>query len=160
MIASGHGGGCCSPLSASGIGRAAGEPGASCGRMWGCFLSPILPLSLKCGCCLLSLGSAASSFPPVVSWSGHSLGWLRLLQHRERGLGCTLRLSMEIQPLGCCFDDCLASARPWPVHRLAVALGRFLTLDLVVRCSSTSGDEIEFWCLGTLGWSPVYSTLR
>ena len=23
---------------------------------------------------LLSLGSAAASFPPVVSWSGHSLG--------------------------------------------------------------------------------------
>ena len=30
-----------------------------------------------------------------------------MLLHRERGLGCTLRLSMEIQPLGCCFDDCV-----------------------------------------------------
>ena len=46
------------------------------------------------------------------------------------------------------------------VHRLAVALGRFLTLDLVVRCSSTSGAEIEFWRPGTLCWSPVHSTLR
>ena len=112
MIASGHGGGRCSPLSASGIGRAAGEPGVSCGRIWGCFLSPILPLSLKCGCSVFSLfGSAASSFPPVVTWSGHSLGELRLLLHRERGLGCTMRLSMEIQPLGCCFDGCVLRLR-------------------------------------------------
>ena len=36
----------------------------------------------------------------------------------------------------------------------------FLTLDLVVRCSSTSGAEFEFWCPGTLCWSPVPSTLR
>ena len=48
---------------------------------------------------------------------------------------------------------------PWPVCRPAVALGRFLTLDLVVRCSSTSGAEIELWCPGTLCWSPVPSTL-
>ena len=35
-----------------------------------------------------------------------------------------------------------------------------MTLDLVVRCLSTSGAEIEFWCPGTLCWSPVSSTLR
>ena len=28
-------------------------------------------------------------------------------------------------------------------------VGVFLTLDLVVRCSSTSGAGIEFWCPGT-----------
>ena len=38
--------------------------------------------------------------------------------------------------------------------------GAFLSLDLVVRCSSTSGAEIEFWRPGTLCWSPVPSTLR
>ena len=38
--------------------------------------------------------------------------------------------------------------------------GVFLTLDLVVRCSSTSGAEFEFCCPGTLCWSPVPSTLR
>ena len=38
--------------------------------------------------------------------------------------------------------------------------GVFLTLDLVVRCSSTSGAEFEFWCPGTLCWSPLPSTLR
>ena len=54
---------------------------------------------------------------------------------------------------------CASLSLPWPVHRPAVALGRFLTLDLVVRCSSTSGAEIEFWCPGTLCWSPVHSTL-
>ena len=32
MTASGHGGGRCSPLSASGMGSAAGEPGVRCGR--------------------------------------------------------------------------------------------------------------------------------
>ena len=36
----------------------------------------------------------------------------------------------------------------------------FLTLDLVIRCSSTSGAEFEFWCPGTLCGSPVPSTLR
>ena len=50
MAASGHGGGHCSPLSASGMGSVAGEPGVRCGRI------------------------AASSFPPVVTWSGHSIG--------------------------------------------------------------------------------------
>ena len=71
---------------------------------------------------------------------------------------------MEIQPHGCCFDDCVLHLRlfalPWPAHRLAVSVGRFLMLDLVVCCSSTSGAEIEFWCPGTLCWSPVPSTLR
>ena len=38
--------------------------------------------------------------------------------------------------------------------------GVFLTFDLVVRCLSTSGAEFEFWCPGTLCWSPVPSTLR
>ena len=31
--------------------------------------------------------------------------------HQERGLGCTLRLSMEIQPHGCCFDACVLRLR-------------------------------------------------
>ena len=71
---------------------------------------------------------------------------------------------MEIQPLGCCFDSCVLCLR------LLVASvadspagghdGAFLTLDLVVRCSSTSGAEIEFWLPGTFCWSPVPSTLR
>ena len=59
---------------------------------------------------------------------------------------------------GSCF--CTSLSLPWPVRRPAVALGRFLTLNLVVRCSSTSGAVIEFWCPGTRCWSPVPSTLR
>ena len=48
------------------VGRVAGEPGVSGGVMCGRFLSPILPLSLECGCSVSSLWvSAASSFPPV-----------------------------------------------------------------------------------------------
>ena len=78
MTASGFGSGCYPPLSACGIGRAAGGPGVSGGRMWGRFFFFFVPhpsLPLKCGCSVSSLGgSAASSFPPVVSWSGHSLG--------------------------------------------------------------------------------------
>ena len=75
VAASGHGGGRCSPLSASGMGSAAGEPGVRCGRVSGRWLSPSLPLSLKCGCSVSSLvGSATSSFPPVVTWSVHSVG--------------------------------------------------------------------------------------
>ena len=62
------------PLAVSG-GRLASQAGVAVGCV-NVFLSPILPLSLKC---------AASSFPPVVSWSGHSLGFLWLLLHRERG---------------------------------------------------------------------------
>ena len=55
---------------------------------------------------------------------------------------------------------CASLSLPWLVRRPVVALGRFLTLDLVVRCSSTSGAEIEFWCPVTLCWSPVPSTVR
>ena len=74
MTASGLGGGRCSPLSTSGMGSVAVEPGVRCGRVWERLLSPSLPLSLKCGCSVSSLvGSAASSFPPVVAWSGHSI---------------------------------------------------------------------------------------
>ena len=47
---------------------------------------------------------------------------------------------------GSCFYASLSL--PWPVRRPAVALGRFLALDLVVCCSSTSGAVIEFWFLG------------
>ena len=82
--------------------------------------------------------------------------------HRKRGLRCGLRLSMEIQPHGCCFDACscvyASLSLPWPVLRPTVALGVFLMLDLVVRCSSTSGAGIEFWCPGTLCGSPVPCT--
>ena len=75
MTSSGNGGGRCSPLSASGMGSAAGESGVRCSRVWGRLLSPSLPLSLKCGCSVSSLlGSAASSFLPVVTWSGRSVG--------------------------------------------------------------------------------------
>ena len=75
VTASGHGGGRSSPLSASGMGCAASEPGVRCRRVWGRLLSPSLSLSLKCGCSVSSLvGSAASSFPPVVTWSGHGVG--------------------------------------------------------------------------------------
>ena len=55
---------------------------------------------------------------------------------------------------------CASLSLPCPVRRPAVVMGRFLTLDLVVRCSSTSGAKIEFWRPGTLCWSPVHSTLR
>ena len=55
---------------------------------------------------------------------------------------------------------CASLSLPWPVHRPAVALECFLTLDLVVRWSSTSGAEIKFWRPGTLCGSPVHSTLR
>ena len=75
VTANGHGGGRYSPLSASGMGSAAGEPVVSCRRVWGRLLSPSLLLSLKWGCSVSSLvGSAASSFLPVVTWSGHSIG--------------------------------------------------------------------------------------
>ena len=55
---------------------------------------------------------------------------------------------------------CASLSLPCPVRRPAVVMRRFLTLDLAVRCSSTSGAEIEFWRPGTLCGSPVHSTLR
>ena len=59
---------------------------------------------------------------------------------------------------------CLVSTPPCRFHgRFAGRQSRwgvFLTLNLVVRCSSTSGAVFEFWCPGTLCWSPVPSTLR
>ena len=74
--------------------------------------------------------------------------------HLEQGFGCTLLLSMEIQPLGCCFDGFVL--RAW-------FAGRWLQWgvpDARSGCSSTSGAEFEFWRPGTLCWSPVRSTLR
>ena len=66
VTASGRGGSRCSPLSASGMGSTAGEPGVRGGRVWGRLLSPSLPLSLRYGCSVSPLvGSAA--FPPVVT---------------------------------------------------------------------------------------------
>ena len=66
-----------------------------------------------------------------------------MLLHRERGLGCTLRLSMEIQPLECCFDGCVLRLRllvaSVPGSLAGGRDGTCLMLDLVVRCSSTSG---------------------
>ena len=74
VTASGHGSGRYSPLSAS-MGSVAGEPGVRCGRVWRRLLSPSLLLSLKCDCSVSSpVGGAASSFLPVVNWSGHSIG--------------------------------------------------------------------------------------
>ena len=60
-------------------------------------------------------------------------------------------------PVSCVY---VSLSLPRPVLRPAVVLGVFLTLDLVVRCSSTSGAGIEFWCPGTLCWSPVPYTPR
>ena len=84
--------------------------------------------------------------------------------HLERGFGCALMLSMEVQPIGCCFDGfvlrlllLVASVPGSPAGGRDRAC---LTLDQVVRCSSTSGAELEFWRPGTLCWSPVHSTLR
>ena len=84
--------------------------------------------------------------------------------HLERGFGCALLLSMEIQLLGCCFDGfvlrlCLLVASV-PGSPAVGCDGACITLDQVVRCSSTSGAEFEFWRRGTLCWSPVRSTLR
>ena len=56
---------------------------------------------------------------------------------------------MEIQPLGCCFDGfglrlrlLVASVPGSPAGGRDWAC---LALDQVVRCSSTSGAEFEFW---------------
>ena len=43
---------------------------------------------------------------------------------------------------------CASLSLPCSVRRPAVAMGRFLTLDLVVRCSSTSGAETSSGVLG------------
>ena len=71
---------------------------------------------------------------------------------------------MEMQPLGCCFVGWVLRLRLLVASVAGLPAGgrdrAFLTLDLVVRCSSTSGAEIEFWRPGTLCWSPVPSTLR
>ena len=84
--------------------------------------------------------------------------------HLERGFGCSLLLSMEIQPLGCCFDGFVLRLRLLVASVLGSPAGgrdgSCLTLDQVVRCSSSSGAEFEFWRPGTLCWSPVRSTLR
>ena len=78
-----------------------------------------------------------------------------MLLHRERGLGCTLRLSMEIQPLGCCFDGCVlrlcllvASVAGSPAGGRD---GACLPLDHVVRCSSTSGAVVRVLA----SWGPL-----
>ena len=84
--------------------------------------------------------------------------------HLERGFGCALLLSMEIQPSGCCFDGFVLRLRllvaSVPGSPAGGRYGECLTLDQVVRCSSTSGAEFEFWGPGTLCWYPVCSTLR
>ena len=71
---------------------------------------------------------------------------------------------MEMQPLVCCFVGWVLRLRLLVTSVAGSPAGgrdrAFLTLDLVIRCSSTSGAEIEFWRLGTLCWSPVPSTLR
>ena len=78
-----------------------------------------------------------------------------MLLHQERGLGCTLRLSMEIQPLGCCFDGCLL--RLWllvasvPGSPAGGRDGACLSLDHVVRCSSASGAVVRVLA----SWGPL-----
>ena len=156
VTASGHGGGRCSPLSASGMGSAAGEPG---GRVWGRLLSPSLPLSLKCGCSVSSLCGECCFLISACSYLEP-----RLFLHPERGFGCTLLLWMEIQPLWCCFDGFVLRLRllvaSVPGSPAGGRDGACLTLDQVVRCSSASGAEFEFWRPGALCWSPVPSTLQ
>ena len=70
---------------------------------------------------------------------------------------------MEIQPLGCCFDSfvlrLLLLVASVPGSPAGGRDGACLTLVQVVRCSSTSGAEFEFWRPGALCWSPVRSTL-
>ena len=87
-----------------------------------------------------------------------------MLLHLERGFGCALLLSMEIQPLGCCFDDFVLRLRLLVASVPGSPAGgrdeTCLTLDQVVCCSSASGAEFEFWRPGALCWSPVRSTLR
>ena len=76
-----------------------------------------------------------------------------MLLHRERGLGCTLRLSMEIQPLGCCFVGWVLCLRllvaSVPGSPAGGRDGECLPLDHVVRCSSSSGAVVRV--LASLG---------
>ena len=75
VTASDHGSGSFSPLSARGMGGAAGEPGVRCGRVWWLLSVVQLPVvSEMLLQYLLSVGSAASPFPPVVTRSGHRVG--------------------------------------------------------------------------------------
>ena len=54
---------------------------------------------------------------------------------------------------------CASLSLPCPGSPAGGRDGTCLTLDQVVRCSSTSGAEFEFWRPWTLCWSPVCSTL-
>ena len=78
-----------------------------------------------------------------------------MLLHRERGLGCTLRLSMEIQPLRCCFDGCVLHLRllvaSVPGSPAGSRDGACLLLDHVVRCSSASGAVVRVLA----SWGPL-----
>ena len=78
-----------------------------------------------------------------------------MLLHRERGLGCTLRLSMEIQTLACCFDGCVLRLRllvaSVPGSPAGGRDGACLPLDHVVRCSSSSGAMVRFLA----SWGPL-----
>ena len=79
----------------------------------------------------------------------------------ERGFGCALLLWLEIQPLVCCFVLRLRLlVASMPGSPAGGSDGACLALDEVVRCSSASGAEFEFWRPGALCWSPVRSTLR
>ena len=87
-----------------------------------------------------------------------------MLLHPEQGFGCALLLWMEIQPLGCCFDGFVLRLRllvaSVPGSPAGSHDGACLTLDQVIRGSSTSSAEFEFWHPGALCWIPVRSTLR
>ena len=87
-----------------------------------------------------------------------------MLLHPERGFGCALLLWMEIQSLGCCFDGFVLCLRLFvasmPGSPAGSRDGACLTLDQVIRGSSVSGAEFEFWRPGALCWFPVRSTLR
>ena len=71
---------------------------------------------------------------------------------------------MEIHPHGCCFDGFV-----WRLRLLVASVpgspaggrdGTCLTLDRVVRCSSTSGARVRVLASWALCWSPVRSILR
>ena len=95
----------------------------------------------------LSVGSAVSPFLPVVTGSGHRVGYLRLLLHPERGFGCALLLSMENQPLGAASTAssgvCASLSLPCPVRQAGDRDRTCVPLDLVVRCSSACGAEFR-----------------